>query len=101
MALTSLLLAGVLLVYWWRSNHGHSDSFMLGKDSPTQSHFFTVNGRIAMEGSEAVGDQIVNKLQFYEFKNVLAYCLIIPGLWLAIKIRSLLPRPPGMRRNAE
>jgi len=43
MALTSLLLAGVLLVYWWRSNHGHFDSFTLGKDSPTQSHFFTVN----------------------------------------------------------
>jgi hypothetical protein len=95
MAITSLLLAGALLVYWWRSNHGHSDGFTLGSSGSTQSHFYSQNGRIALEATENLGSMVTRKIEFYQFKNVIGYFLLIPGLWLAIKIRSWLPRPPG------
>ena len=101
MALTSLLLAGVLLVYWFRSRHAYVDGFTLGKGSPTESHFSAVNGRISMEVIQTVGGTIYRTTYFYDFRNVMGYLLILPGFWLAIKIRSWLPRPPGMKRNDE
>jgi hypothetical protein len=94
MAIVSLLLAAALLVYWWRSNHGHSDSLTLGKSGLTESHFYSQRGRIVLEVTEK-GSVWKSNISFYEFRNVLGYFLIVPGLWFAIKVRSWLPRPPG------
>jgi hypothetical protein len=97
LAVTSLILTLVLCVYWWRSKHGHTDSFTLGNIGSTQTHFTFANGRIGLEVSDHVGTTVMGRVEFYEFKNVLGACLLIPGLWLAIKIRSLLPKPPGRK----
>jgi hypothetical protein len=95
LAITSLLLAGVLLVYWYRSNHGYIDGFTLGKSNETQSHFTSAHGRIALEVTQHLGAAVMMQTQFYPFQNVIAYCLILPALWLAVTIRNWLPRPPG------
>jgi hypothetical protein len=95
-----MLLAGVLLVYWWRSNHGHTDSFTLGKVSQTQSRFTADHGRILLEVTDNLGGQIITRITPHRFQDVLGYFLLVPGIWLAIKVRSLLPRPPGRLRNA-
>lgn len=100
MALTSVLLAAVLLVYWWRSYHGHVDTFTLGRGSPTESQFFTTPGRIALEVTDRVGATVTSRMQFYRFKDVLGYFLILPCLWVAVLVRSWLPRPPGKRKLA-
>ncbi len=98
-AITSILLACVLLVYWWRSNHGHSDSITLGKNGSTQSHFTTSNGRILLEVTDHLDGQILTRIKPYRFQDVLGYFLLVPGIWVAIKVRSLLPRPPGRARG--
>jgi hypothetical protein len=101
MALTSLLVACAVLVYWWRSKHGYVDGFTLGQIGATQSHFSSQKGNIALEVTEHTGNAVTSRIEFYQFKNVLGGCLLLPGLWAAVKIRSLLPRPPGMRRNSQ
>ncbi len=95
MAVTSLLLAAVLLVYWWRSNHGHADTFTLGKGSVTESRFIAEHGEIVLEVTDHNAGLVQSQMQFYQFRSVLGYFLILPGFWLAIKVRSRLPRPPG------
>lgn len=97
----SLLIAGALLVYWWRSDHGHIDTFTLGRMGATESIFTSQNGRVAIEVIDHQGTLVTSRMEFHPFKEFLGYFLIVPGLWLAIKIRNLLPRPPGMRRNAK
>jgi hypothetical protein len=102
LAIVSLLIAGTLLVYWWRSNHKHVDTFTLGTDASTRTTFTTGPGVVWVKvieapraGSATQPTLIVDDMRPYPFKNILGYFLLIPGLWLAIKIRNFLPRPPG------
>jgi hypothetical protein len=95
MAIVSTILALVLLVYWWRSLHGHVDSLNLGRFSPTESQFHTGNGRIWVEVTDKTPTVWMNQLKSYAFRDVLGYFLILPCLWIAILVRSWLPRPPG------
>jgi hypothetical protein len=109
LALTSLLCAVVLLVYWWRARHGHVDHFTMGRGSATESLFtsernpFSGQGEVVMEVTNHGPSEVVTTIKPCLYRDFLGYFLLIPGLWVAIKIRSLLPRPPGMRRrrNAE
>jgi hypothetical protein len=98
MAIVSMLLLGVLLVYWWRAHTGHTDELTLGATSSTQSHLVTtrnMNGQaiVMVEVHQNNTAQINNQIKPYRFKDFLGWFLFIPGLWLAIKLRSLLPRP--------
>jgi hypothetical protein len=98
MAIVSLLLAGILLVYWWRAHTGHRDEFTLGTTSSTQSHFSTarnMGGRsvVIIQIREKVPIGIQESLHFYPFKQFIGWFLFLPGLWLAIKVRNMLPRP--------
>ncbi len=95
LSLVSLLIAVALLVYWWRSNHGHVDSFLLGSVASTQTRFTSAAGHVGVEVIEHQGAIVTSRLQFYTFKQCLGYTLLIPGLWVAIKVRNMLPRPPG------
>jgi hypothetical protein len=95
LAITSVILLCVLCVYWWRSYHGHVDSFTLGKLSPTESHFFSQNGRIWLQVTDRTAGAVTDRLQSYRFRDVLGYFLILPCLWIAIIVRGYLPRPPG------
>jgi hypothetical protein len=95
-AITSLLLVIILLVYWWRGNHGYTDTFTLGKGTQTETQFSTIgNGRIEVHVIDRHSVDVTDRIEFRRFKDVLGYFLIVPGLWVAIKVRSLLPRPPG------
>ncbi len=100
MAIVSLLLCGALLVYWWRSNHGHVDQFSLGATGQTQSHFLSQSGRVAITVHENGSADIRTQTKFYEFRQFIGYFLIIPGLWLAIAVRGWLPRPGGRPKAA-
>jgi hypothetical protein len=100
MAIVSLAMCAVLLVYWWRSNHGHSDELMLGSTGSTQAHFISEYGRVEIVTREAKLDAIQNQVHFYQFKEFIGWFLIVPALWAAIKIRSLLPRP-GAGKNEQ
>lgn len=95
LAITSLILLCVLCVYWWRSYHGHTDSFTLGKLSPTESHFFSQRGYIWVEVTDRSNSVVTDQMKSYRFKDVLGYFLILPCLWIAVIVRSWLPRPPG------
>jgi hypothetical protein len=103
-ALTSVVAALVLLVYWWRGVHGYVDNFTLGRGTATESHFtsernmFSGQGQILLEVTNNKGGEIVTTIKSYLYRQILGYFLIVPGLWMAIKIRSWLPRPPGMQR---
>jgi hypothetical protein len=99
LAITSAILALVLLVYWWRSLHGHVDNFTLGRLSPTESHFFTQNGRVWIEVTDRTTTVVTDQLKSYPIKDVLGYFLILPCLWLAVLVRGWLPRPPGRGRS--
>jgi hypothetical protein len=108
LALVSLLIACALLVYWWRSDHGHIDSYTMGGNAPTKTVFTTGPGAVwikVVDSKNATGPQepgmIVEDMRSYPFKNILGYFLLVPALWLAIKIRNLLPRPPGMERKVK
>jgi hypothetical protein len=96
LAIVSLLIAGALLVYWWRSYHGHSDTFTLGKVGSTKSVFTSQpGGRLTVEVIDYQSALVTSHLEFHSFREIIGYFLLIPGLWLAIKIRNWLPRPPG------
>jgi hypothetical protein len=100
--LTSLLLAGVFLVYWWRGVHGHVDTFTLGRGSSTETQF-TSERNLARQGIViVVANDRVNSTQIipgivriYPYRGMLGYFLLIPAFWVAMKVRSMLPRPPG------
>jgi hypothetical protein len=100
MAIVSLLLAGVLMVYWWRAHTGHTDQLTLGTTASTQSHFTTskdMDGRsiVIIQTRENAATGIHENWHPYPFKQFIGWFLILPGLWAAIKVRSLLPRPGG------
>jgi hypothetical protein len=60
---------------------------------------FSGQGQILMEVTNNKGGEIITTIKPYLYRQILGYFLIVPGLWLAIKIRSWLPRPPGMMRK--
>lgn len=102
MALTSLFLAGVLQVYWLRCRYGHVDTFTMGKGSQTETYFISELNRAGQAQIEVDAKSTVNftdVFKVYLYRNILGYFLIIPGLWVAIKVRSWLPRPPGRVKN--
>ncbi len=109
LAITSLLCAVVLLVYWWRARHGYVDTLTLGKGTATESLFtsqrnqFSGQGEVLLEVTNHGPSNVVTTIKPYFYRDFVGYALLIPGLWVAIKVRSMLPRPPGRlrRRNAE
>ena len=100
-AITSLLLLLVMLVYWWRGLHGHVDTFTLGKGTNTESVFtssrnvFSGQGQVLLEVTDRQSATVVTTIRPYFYRKIIGYFLIVPGFWAAIKVRSLLPRPPG------
>ncbi len=93
MAIVSMLLLITVCVYDWRARHGKYDRIAIESNATSQINLISGGGKISVEMLNHTGGGINDKLQFYEFKEVIGYCLIIPAIWLAIKIRSKLPRP--------
>ncbi len=98
-SIASLLLGAILLFFWWRS-FGHVDHFTLPAWSGTRSEFTSQRGIVMVSNSRKLGDMIDTQSSFYSYRQILACCMIIPALWLAIFIRGKLPRPgKGPRGN--
>ena len=94
-ALVSIAAALVLLVYWWRGGHGYSDTFAMGKGTPTETQFTSIgHGLIEVHIIDRhTTDNVNDRIEFKKFKEIFGYLLLVPGLWVAIKVRSRLPRP--------
>lgn len=96
LAIVSLLFTATLSVCWYRSFHtpfDHPDGFTLGKNTNTESEFYGVKGQIFLTVKHK--DIWVNDTRGYPFRNAVGETLIVPALWLAVWIRSKLPRPGG------
>jgi hypothetical protein len=109
MSILSLLLAVTVLVYWWRAKHGHVDTLHLGIPNSTQVDFTTSGGpmgamfwmniaepHVTTAASQPSQATIITAIaRPHRFTEALGYFLVVPCLWGAIKVRNMLPRPPG------
>jgi hypothetical protein len=92
LSILSLLVGAVVLIFWWRSYH-HVDHFAIGSLGADRTEFTSSNGNVMVNRSQSIGGMIISQSTFYPIREVAAGCLIVPTLWLAILIRSKLPRP--------
>jgi hypothetical protein len=97
-AIASLLLGAILLVFWWRSFR-HVDHLALPVMGGQKSEFTSQHGIVMVTNSRKEDGMIAMRSDFYDYRRILGACLIIPALWLAIFIRSKLPRPGGRPRD--
>jgi hypothetical protein len=96
LAIASLLVGVVILVFWWRS-YAHVDHFTIGSiASGGETTYTSKDGRVMVTTRQSVGEMVRSSSKFYEHWRLAMGCLIVPGLWVAVSVRRwLLPRPPG------
>jgi hypothetical protein len=102
LALVSLLLALTTLAVWWRADHGHSDTFHLGANSATQTQLYTAPDSVIVDVKQRQpSGEIGERMDKYPLRRVLGFCLFLPGLWVAVRVRRrLVPRVPGSQLPA-
>ena len=106
LAIASLLVGVVILVFWWRS-YSHVDHFTIGSLDSGQTTYTSKDGRVFVTTSQKMGEMVTSTSKPYEHWRLAMGCLILPGLWAAVTVRrKLLPRPPGftvedLRRRAK
>src|ERR1700742_1523627 len=89
LSIVSLLLTVAVLVFWWRS-YSHIDHLAIANNQ-----FTTMHGYVIVTTTQHPVGEILHRSDRIAFKQVLGGSLVVPAFWLAIWIRSKLPRPPG------
>ena len=98
LAIVSVLLALTTAALWWRGAHGHSDTvFHVGGTSANQTTLYTGPAGMAARVQRTMPDgSIGDRTQLVPFRTVLGGTMLIPALWVAVRVRRrLLPRRPG------
>jgi hypothetical protein len=97
-SIASLLVGLIVLFFWWRSYH-HIDTIGFGSLASRRTDYISSKGRVLVTLSENVGGGIQSRSTPYLFSQIAGWCLAIPAFWLAIWLRSKLPRPGRVRRD--
>jgi len=97
LSIASLFVGLVILVFWNRSFY-HTDHYSIGSLDSSQTVYTSHEGRIMVTTSQNVGGGIMSQSRPYPYSRIAVWSLTIPAFWLAITIRSKLPRP-GRRRS--
>jgi hypothetical protein len=95
-AIASLVVCLLVLIFWARS-YSHIDHVGLRGVVGGRAELTTNHGTLMVTRTNHLGNMVNQESNFYPMRQVVGGCLVIPALWLAVKIRSLLPRPGGRR----
>jgi hypothetical protein len=98
LSIASLLVGLIICVFWLRSYH-HTDHFGYTFPTSRRTQFTSISGRVGVTVITNIPGGITQRTDFYQFKQIVGGCLVIPAFWLAIWIRSKLPRPGRIRRD--
>jgi len=92
MAAASLLVALVVGFYWWRSYH-HEDHYVVRQNGNQKEEIQSLKGKLIYITTTDIGGMVSSRYQPMPYPRAIGWCLIIPGFWLALTIRRLLPHP--------
>jgi hypothetical protein len=95
-AIASLVVCLIVLIFWWRS-YTHIDHVGFPGIGGGRAELTTNHGRVMVTTTRKVANMVTQVSSFHPMREVVGECLVIPALWLAVKLRSLLPRPGGRR----
>ncbi len=104
MALVSLICTAAVGVLWLRAPGGHADPFSIPWVGVTYQ-FSSVPpnsfdpSRLAVRAVRKGDLGWYTETHYLKFKEVMGYTLIIPAIWVAIWVRSKIPRPTRPPRD--
>lgn len=98
LAIASLVLCLAALILWWRS-FNHIDHIGMPRLTGGHAELTTIHGTLIVTTTTNYGNFVNQQSRFYPMRQVVAGCLVVPALWLAITIRAMLPRPGDRRRR--